>query len=243
MDTFWLYASAPFAAFRWMQAGKWRATSPVIPPSAAWGLLLNLAHIDTRDPASWREGLTTLIDPGAPSMQLAVGTLRYAQPPRDPEPIVERSALYQQLHSYPVGASSKELAARTHGAKYHIAPIHRELLCGVELQIGVRTEDDGLRDRVERGLRGELGAPRYGLPFAGDNNLLFDEIRLESSPRECLWYALMQPGARAQRGSCRLTTRIDRADASRTEAPLFAPHLAVSAHPPDTAWVHVGPLG
>jgi CRISPR-associated protein Cas5t len=242
MDTFWLYARAPFAAFRWMQAGKWRATSPVIPPSAAWGLLLNLAHIDTRELESWREGLTTLIRPDAPSMQLAVGTLRYAQPPCAPEPIVERSALYQQLHSYPVGASSRTLAERTHGAKYHIAPIHRELLCDVELQIGVRTEDDTLRERVARGLRGELDAPRYGLPFAGDNNMLFDELSLLDTPRPCLWYALMQPGARARRGSCRLTTRIDRADASRTEAPLFAPHEEVHTHPPDAAWVHVGPL-
>ena len=46
--TLWLRVQAPFAAFRWLQAGVHRATSPVIPPSTAWGLLLNLAHVETR---------------------------------------------------------------------------------------------------------------------------------------------------------------------------------------------------
>jgi CRISPR-associated protein Cas5t len=243
MDEFWLYARAPIAAFRWMQAGKWRATSPVMPPSAAWGLVLNLAHIDTREPESWRQGITTLIRPTAPALQIAVGTTRFKQLRKEAAPITERSALYQQLHSYPVGSSSKELAERTHGAKYHIVPVHREVLVGVELMIGVRTEDDGLRARVARGLRGELEEARYGLPFAGDNNLLFDEIRLEETPRESLWYAVMQPGESARRGSCRLTTTIDRADASLTQAPLFAPLLHPQAQPPDTAWVRVGPPG
>ncbi|HWN68765.1 MAG TPA: CRISPR-associated protein Cas5, partial [Haliangium sp.] len=49
MNTLWLRLRAPFAAYRWLQAGVYRATSPIIPPSAAWGLLLNLAHIETRD--------------------------------------------------------------------------------------------------------------------------------------------------------------------------------------------------
>ena len=48
MRTLWLRVRAPFAAFRWMQAGVYRATSPIVPPSAAWGLCLNLAHIDMR---------------------------------------------------------------------------------------------------------------------------------------------------------------------------------------------------
>ena len=46
--TLFLLLDAPFAAFRWLQAGVYRGTFPVIPPSAGWGLALNLAGIETR---------------------------------------------------------------------------------------------------------------------------------------------------------------------------------------------------
>src|SRR5688572_22411460 len=96
METLWLHLKAPFAAFRWMQAGVWRATSPVIPPSAAWGLVLNLAGVDTRLPG---EGVTTLVRPDAPTLGIAVGAVNFAS----------KSSLYQQLHTYPVGNSGAEL--------------------------------------------------------------------------------------------------------------------------------------
>ena len=46
--TLFLLLDAPFSAFRWMQAGVYRGTFPVMPPSAAWGLALNLAGLETR---------------------------------------------------------------------------------------------------------------------------------------------------------------------------------------------------
>ena len=39
---------APFAAFRHFTAGSYRPTAPFITPSAAYGLLLNLAGVETR---------------------------------------------------------------------------------------------------------------------------------------------------------------------------------------------------
>lgn len=222
--TLWLRIQAPFAGFRWMQAGVYRATSPVIPPTTAWGLILNLAHIETRDP---RPGPTTLIRPDAPPLRLAMGTLR--------EP--EVGVLYQQLHSYPVGNSGKELAERTHGAKYWIAPVKREILVGFDCIIGVESEDTDLLGRVRRGLAGALDTPRYGLPFAGDNNFLIDRIDCLDTPPEARWYVVMEAGAPPQRGSCRLTVGIDRADSSRTTSLLFAPTPTPCAPPPAGAWV------
>ena len=112
--TLFLRIEAPFAAFRWLQAGVYRGTFPVIPPSAAWGLALNLAGIETRGPLN--EPVTS-IRPDAPHLWIAVGVLRAGQ----------RSTLYQQLHTYPVGSAGKELKPRTRGAKYWIAPgIRRE---------------------------------------------------------------------------------------------------------------------
>ena len=90
-QTLFLQLDAPFAAFRWLQAGVYRGTSPVIPPSAAWGLALNLAAIETR---GGLDEPVTPIRPDAPHLDIAVGIVRSGQ----------RSTLYQQLHSYPVGA-------------------------------------------------------------------------------------------------------------------------------------------
>lgn len=231
LATAWLHLRAPFAAFRWMQAGVYRATSPVIPPSAAWGLVLNLAHIDTRDSTLADAGKSpvTGIRADAPALCLAIGS-------RDRS---EKSTLYQQLHSYPVGASGKELAPRTRGAKYWIAPVRRELLVGFECVLGVRAEAE-LLARVERGLRGQLtgtDSARYGLPFAGDNNLLFDRIDFLAEPLPAIWYAPVARDAEPRRGSCRLTVAIDRHDSAATRSPLFAPTSEPTAAPPDDAWV------
>jgi CRISPR-associated protein Cas5t len=144
--------------------------------------------------------------------------------------------LYQQLHAYPVGNSSKELAAKTHGAKYHIAPVRREILSGFDVVIGLEG-DPKVVDRVRAGLRGELEGHRYGLPFAGDNNLLFDRIDLMDDPIASLWYTPVDAQAPARRGSCRLTVDIDRADNSRTRSVLVAPLSNPQRMPPADAWV------
>jgi CRISPR-associated protein Cas5t len=211
MRTFWLHVRAPFAAFRGFQAGVYRSTSPVMPPSAAYGLVLNLAGIEMRGAL---DGVTTSIRSDLPRLRLAVGLAYQAA----------KNSLYQQLHSYPVGNSGKELAGLTHGAKYWIVPVRREMLIDYQGVIGVQTEDENLREQVSRGLRGDLENRRYGLPFAGDNNYLFDNIELvEEPPEETLWYARFRPGDATSKGTCRLTVGIDRSDNSRTTSFIFAP--------------------
>lgn len=224
MECLWLRIRAPFAAFRGFQAGVYRATAPVMPPSTAFGLVLNLAGIEMRDSANRS---TTLIRADLPHLKLAIGKI--------PDAESEICTLYQQLHSYPVGASGKELAARTQGAKYWIVPVRREFLVGLDMILGVQA-DAQLLQQVQQGLRGELEQPRYGLPFAGDNSFLFDRIDVLEELPPTLWYVQMQPNDPPMRGSYRLTVGIDRADNSKTTSFLYAPIEEPAVEPPSTAW-------
>jgi CRISPR-associated protein Cas5t len=225
MQRLYLHIQAPFAAFRGMQAGVYRSTMPIIPPSAAYGLVLNLAGIESRGED---DGTTTQMRSDLPPLRLALGQVRDASV----------STLYQQLHSYPVGNSGKEFQHRTHGAKYWIAPVRREVLVGLDVVIGVESADAELLVAIRSGLRGELERPRYGLPFAGDNNFLFDRIDALTVAPSARWFTPLtddQPRA----SSVRLTVAIDRADASRTRTALLAPDGQATPTPPDAAWLCV----
>jgi CRISPR-associated protein Cas5t len=225
VEHIWLRIRAPFAAFRGFQAGVYRATAPIMPPSAAFGLVLNLAGIEMRDST---QGPTTLIRPDLPCLRLAIGTV--------PETESEVCSIYQQLHSYPVGNSGKELKQRTHGAKYWIVPVRREFLVGLDIVLGIQTQATELLEQVIQGLRGELNQSRYGLPFAGDNNFLFDRIDVLDAPLPAFWYVQMQPDDPPLRGSYRLTVGINRADNSKTTSYLYAPLAEATSEPPELAW-------
>lgn len=224
MNTLWLWLRAPFAAFRYFQAGVYRATSPTIPHSAAWGLVLNLAGIDIRLNS---DNAITEIDPCAPKLLLAVGAVEHA----------ERNTLYQQLHSYPVGTSGKEFADRSKGTKYWIAPVKREILVGLDAMLGVKSDDEALLNKVRHGLCGDTGGLRYGLPFAGDNNLLFDDVRIVGVPERAFWYIPVNGKGAPKEGSCRLSVKIDRSDCSKSVSLLFAPESTKTEYPPDEAWI------
>jgi CRISPR-associated protein Cas5t len=225
MDCLWLRIRAPFASFRGFQAGVYRSTSPVMPPSTALGLVLNLAGIEMRD---YTAQPNLLIREDVPCLKLAIATV--------PDSKSEVCTLYQQLHSYPVGSSGKtDLKPRTHGAKYWITPVRRELLVGLDMILGVQASKE-LLEGVQKGLKGELDRPRYGLPFAGDNNFLFDRIDILDEVPEVFWYVQMQPDDPPMRGSYRLTVGIDRADNSKTTSFLYAPVEVATSIPPDEAW-------
>lgn len=236
MNIFWLKVHAPFAAFRGFQAGVYRSTAPVMPPSAAYGLILNLAGIEMRD---YSNPKTTEIRKDLPCLQLAIGVLQ----------IPDKSSMYQQLHSYPVGNSGKELAALTKGAKFWITPVRREMLIDYVGIIGVQTVDETLRGKVEKGLRGETDESRYGLPFAGDNNFLFDKIEIfddgetlmksvaaERSSSKIIWYVPHQSGDEQVKGSCRLYVGINRTDNSKTTSAVYVPKDNLNLPLPDNVW-------
>lgn len=80
-----------------------------------------------------------------------------------------------------------------------------------------------------------MDEPRYGLPFAGDNNFLFNSIELIDSPPMARWYFPLQQGERSpEHGYCRLTVWIDRADSSNTLVQVFAPS-SFCLHPPSNS--------
>jgi CRISPR-associated protein Cas5t len=45
MEKLWLRVHAPFATYSTFRSGTYRDTMPTMPPSAAYGLILNLAGI------------------------------------------------------------------------------------------------------------------------------------------------------------------------------------------------------
>jgi CRISPR-associated protein Cas5t len=205
-----------------------------MPPSAAFGLVLNLAGIEMRDSTP---GVMTLIRKDLPCLKLAIGLpcTELANGEVVAETDSEVCTLYQQLHSYPVGNSGKELKERTHGAKFWITPVRREMLVGFDMILGVQGDRE-LLDLMKRGLRGELNEPRYGLPFAGDNNFLFDQIDVIDEPPITRWYVQMHPDDRPMQDSYRLTVGINRADNSKTSGFLYAPIDVATIEPPEMAW-------
>ena len=48
MEKLWLRVHAPFATYSTFRSGTYRDTMPIMPPSAAYGLILNLAGIEMR---------------------------------------------------------------------------------------------------------------------------------------------------------------------------------------------------
>lgn len=208
----WIHIQAPFAAFRPLQAGSYRTTYPVIPPSAAWGLVLNLAGIDVRKGER-------------PTLRVAIGQLAPG----------EISSLYQHLHHYLVGATGKELAAKCHGSKYWISPGRREILSRLDCVIGVDT-DPTIEEKIRAGICGEL-QDRYGVPFAGDGNFMFSELRILPDPPSAHWWCPVTSVGGAN-STHSLPIKTDFKDSSKTIFGLFSP-TKLDLPPPET-WIEVG---
>lgn len=234
MEEFFLHIKAPFAAYRYFQAGNYRATMPTMPHSAAYGLILNLAGIEMRTAL---DKVTTSIknvsnnfsfetEDFIPSLEIAIGDIENTS----------RGSVYQQLHDYPPTAKEAQLL-RAKGTKPRILPTRREFLIGLNTMIGVRTNLTGFVKKIFMGLSGEI-ENRYGLPFAGDNNYLFDFIEIyEKAIYPATWYYPVSPDEIPETETVRLTVGIDRLDNSNTTAPLFAVTKEKSVHPPPNAWV------
>ncbi len=226
-----LYLQAPFGVFRTFMSGSFRPTAGFISPSAAYGLLLNVAGIEMRHD----DGVSpmSLTSKDLPPLELALGALDW------PGPI--RHTLFQQLHNYPVGNTGKERAPQTKGNKYNIVPVRREFLSGIRACICARGNPE-LEKQILGGLAGTR--PRaYGLPFLGDNNFLIDRLEPLDGPTPAHWLQKVQEGEESNDKSdlvnvMRLTIRIDRADLSRTQSALFRPSEKLP-DPPQASWIEV----
>lgn len=238
----YLYVQAPFAAFRTFTAGWYRPTATFLTPSAAYGLILNVAGIESRlreeDADHGGKVPASLMRRALPAIRIALGTPSTLD--RSPYPMIQ--TVFQQLHSYPVGTSGQERAESTWGNKYHIAPVRREFLTDLRAIVAL-DGSPGLEDRVRRGLRGELNTDRYGLPFLGDNAFLLDRLEELAAAPEAHWYERVTEasvdGPRPR--TTRLTILIDRSELSRTTSALFAPNEMPTSEIPDAAWTEIRP--
>lgn len=246
-----LYVEAPFAVCRTFTAGWYRPTATFLTPSAAYGLVLNLAGIESRlreedDQHPGKVG-ATLIRRDLPSVKLAVGAstiqLRGSQMQSVPEGnrFPRMTTVYQQLHNYPVGTSGGDRAANTFGNKYNIAPVRRELLVDIRAIVALDGDAD-LEKRIQHGLAGQLAVTRYGLPFLGDNAFLLDRVESLNVLPQTHWYErVTEEQAVARSRTTRMTTWIDRADLSRTKSDLFAPSIVATTEVPSSAWTPIPP--
>ena len=84
-------------------------------------------------------------------------------------------------------------------------------------------------------------APRYGLPFLGDNSFLIDSIREEAGRAEAHWLQPVQgvAGASREDRAARLTVSVNREDMTLTRSALFAMPEGRSTEPPEGAWIRV----
>ena len=134
-----LRLDAPFGAFRTFTAGSFRPTASFITPSAAYGLLLNVAGIEMRYDDG--KAVATLIrSKGLPQVEMALGA-------RGELP--KQQSMFQQLHNYPVGSSGKEHREAAKGNKYNIIPaaVH---FCPVFMPISGYGEMISLKSRSLR---------------------------------------------------------------------------------------------
>ncbi|HOL96792.1 MAG TPA: CRISPR-associated protein Cas5 [bacterium] len=225
-----LYVQAPFAVFRTFSAGSFRPTADFITPSAAYGLLLNIAGIEMREYSD--QHVMTLIrqEQNLPSFRLALGAITF---PR-------KHSVYQQLHNYPVGSSGIAHAWRAKGNKYNITPVRRSFLSDIRAYICISGNQD-FEGQVVDGLERKTNRA-YGLPFLGDNNFLPDRIESVEKWEAAHWYIpiLQDTDHGLYKRITRMTIQIDRADLSRTKTALFAPTNEATREIPDEAWVEVG---
>jgi CRISPR-associated protein Cas5t len=237
-----LYVQAPFAVCRTFTAGWHRPTAGFLTPSAAYGLVLNVACRESRlreeDEDHDGKVPASLTAYGLPPVCLAIGAL--SSDGGDPFPRVQ--TVYQQLHNYPVGASGQERAESTHGNKYNITPVRREFLSELRAVVALDGNAD-FEDRVRRGLRGEFNPGRYGLPFVGDNAFLLDRLEELPAVPAAHWYERVTEasGFGPRPRTTRLTILIDRAELSRTTSALFAPQETPTREIPDAAWTEIRP--
>lgn len=242
-----LELDAPFAVCRTFTAGWYRPTATFLTPTAVYGLLLNIAGIDSRlreeDPRHDGKVPASLTAPGLPAVRIAMGVRASRHATDDEYPRVQ--TIYQQLHNYPVGKDAGIDAALARGSKNNISPVRREFLSDVRALIYLDAET-GLEDRVRHGLAGTLAERRYGLPFLGDNQFMLDRlIEINSPPDDqpqAYWYERIDETAESpHERTTRLTIWIDRADLSRTASALFAPASKPATVPPPNAWTSINP--
>jgi len=224
---FTLYVQAPFARFQHFVGGKWRPTADFITPSAAFGLVLNLASIDMREGLGTQR--YTQIKRGVADMEIALGALE----------MPAKQRVLQHLHTYaqqPTGVE-KVRAEECRGHPHKISPCWRETLVGIRAYVAVKPIHPAtLEEQVRDGLAGRL--PRYGVPFLGDSNYTLDVVRMVDRVEPACWFEQVPGDQGGMPYVTRLTVTIDRDDSARTVTRSFRPTVPCVGVL-EAAWVRV----
>jgi CRISPR-associated protein Cas5/DevS len=229
-----LRIKAPFAAFRTLTAGYLRPTMTFIPPSAIYGIILNLAGIESR--LYDEKSSVTLMRKDLPSLDIAFGAVNQ---------LPGLHSVFQQLHNYPVGTTGKEHAKDCKGSKYNIQPVRREFLSGFDAVICIRNNPD-IEKKIRMTLSGKSPMKsRYGIPFLGDNNFMIDIIREEKEKlTPVFWFKKISPEAFPEtKKSLRFTVWIDREDMRNTVTDQYTmadiPEKEIFD---ELAWTNINPV-
>lgn len=225
-----LYLQAPFGVFRAFTTGSFRVSSGFITPSAAYGLILNLAGVEMRRDDG--KSSMTLMRSGLPAVNLALGAME----------IPLKHVIYQQLHNYRVGQpdtdEDKKRVIMAKTRKWNVLPVHREVLSNIRAYICIDGNPE-LETSVIEGLAGKRSRS-YGLPFLGDNNFLIDRLEAVDQRQPAYWYERVEEDIDGIREHLtRLTVTINRQDMAITHSQLFAPTEEKSQDPPEKAWIQV----
>lgn len=218
----------PFARFQPYAAGAYRATMKFMPHSAAYGLILHLAGIESRvDNPEFSE---TQIRPDLPPARIAVGAVGMF-------PVVQVGC--QQMHNYPVGSAGKDHAPDCFGQKYNVQFCKREFLTNLRAAIALDAGQE-LMERIRQGVFGGPGRSndKRGAIFLGDRDFEASHVSIADEIPEAYWYRPVEPEERMGdvRHSTYLTVRIDRADSSKTVSRLFCPVAEPTSMIPAEAW-------
>jgi CRISPR-associated protein Cas5t len=218
----------PFARYQPLSAGTYRATMKFMPHSAAYGLVLNLAGIESRLYDS--KFSETQVRPDLPAARIAVGAVARF-------PAVQVGC--QQIHNYPVGPAGKDHAPDCFGQKYNVQFSKREYLSNLSVAIAVDAAKD-LLAQVRDGILGNTGYSdaKRGVIFLGDRDFEASHVSIADEVPQAFWY---RPVAREEtigdvQNSTYLTVRIDRSDSSKTVSKLFCPVPEATSKIPAEAW-------
>jgi CRISPR-associated protein Cas5t len=163
-----IYFKAPFGAFKPFQSIEMLATVEFMTYSAAYGFLLGLAGINSRDP---------LVKSAYINTRIALGTFN----------LPRKGRVLQQLHK---GKPGSDNAERVKGRKPKIDVFWRELLYdSLEGYIGL--DNPELEPLVIQGINNPQNLDYWGLPFMGDNNFFIERLDIVQETRKCEWFTLL----------------------------------------------------
>lgn len=245
MESIIISFKAPFFSYREFNTGDYCYSLPVIPHSAAYGLVLNLAGIEIKGVNC--ENINT------PMLEIAVGLVSYDNV----------SCLIHQYHKYTQSYGNKyspyewvknddgtytlkeeikkkgkqktslsDVKKQYHGRKWGIGIIKREYLIDYHGVIGVKGDSE-IINKIKEGIDNCVGS----IPYAGQSNLMFSHLNIENTEAYWLVTELLDDDDNDEVKSVQLTTEVNRIKSNKTLRKTFYINNEMSSEPYEKSWV------